>query len=241
MFLLGLFAGTFGAIVGASLLIVFPTLIFLGVPAHAALGTGKLAGLFRDIAALSNYHKESKIEYRAGVVFTLCGVLGTLAGALFTLSLDAHTLENFISCCMIIVAAAIILNPTAGLEKSREKIPRNSLPLTIVLGFIVGFYAGMFGGGVSILIIFSFVMLLKHDFLTAVGTSKFTNIAFIITFVVIFGANQQIDYVTAVPLVLGMTLGGHYGSKLALRQGNLFVRWLFVTVVIAMAVVLLFF
>jgi uncharacterized membrane protein YfcA len=237
----GLFAGGFGAAVGSSLLVIFPSLVFLGVPPHVALGTGKLSAIFRDIPALINYHKSRKVDYRTGGIFILSAIAGTVLASLFALSLAPRTLEIIISICMILVGLVIIANPSAGLREGPLKNSGGSVWKIAPFGLMIGLYDGIFGGGVSIFIILLFVFRAGHDYLTAVGTSKVPNIITCVVFVGIFAAHGKVDYIYAIPLVIGMTIGGHVGSKIALVQGNRYVRGILICVVFAMAIKLLLF
>ena len=241
MLLLGIFAGGFGAIIGSSLLVIVPSLVFLGLPVHVALGTGKLSGIFRDIPALVNYHKSGKVDYRAGTLFAASAVAGTVAASLYVLPLSGKTLEIIISVCMLIIAVLIVNNPSRGLEEKRVEIVRGSCLRIVSVGFIIGLYDGIFGGGVSLFIILSFIFLVGHDFLKAVGTAKIPNIINGVIFVCIFAAHQKVDYLYAIPLAVGMTVGGHLGSKFALVRGNRFVRALLISVIVLMALKLLLF
>lgn len=241
VFVIGLFCGGFGAVVGSSLLVIFPSLVFLGLPPHVALGTGKLSAFFRDVPALVNYHKYGKVDYRTGVAFTLSAVAGTLLASWFALSLSPRTLEIVISICMVVIAALIIANPSAGLDSRTRKSTAVHLHRVVIPGFFVGLYDGIFGGGVSILIILLFVFAAGHDYIRAVGTSKVSNIITCTAFVGVFASHGKVDYLFAVPLVLGMSIGGYAGSRFALRLGNRFVRGLLMAMVFAMALKLLLF
>lgn len=241
VFAIGLFCGGFGAVVGSSLLVIFPSLVFLGVPAHVALGTGKLSAFFRDVPALINYHRCGKVDYRTGVVFTLSAVAGTLLASWFALSLSARTLEIVISICMLLMGVLIIANPSVGLDSVTRENASARFPRVVIPGFFIGLYDGIFGGGVSILIILLFVFSAGHDYLRAVGTSKVTNITTCTAFVAVFAAHGKVDYLFALPLVLGMTIGGYTGSRFALQLGNRFVRGLLMALVFAMALKLLLF
>ncbi len=238
---IGFFAGSFGAVVGSSLLVVVPSLVFLGLPVHIALGTGKLSAVFRDIPAILNYHRDNKVDFRNGCIFTLGAVVSTVCASAFILSLEARTLEVVISVCMVLVGVIILANPSAGLTEKPTRSVNASIAKIFGAGAAIGIYDGLFGGGVSIFIILCFVWLLGHDFLKAVGTSKIPNIVNGTAFVCIFAAYDKVDFVYAIPLLIGMTLGGYYGSKLALLRGNNLVRILLIIVVFGMSAKLLLF
>ncbi|MCB0325117.1 MAG: sulfite exporter TauE/SafE family protein [Bdellovibrionales bacterium] len=237
VFAVGLVSGTFGAIIGSSLLVIVPALVLLGLPAPVALGTGKVSALARDIPALLVFHRSGKVRYGAGLLFTVAGALGTVIGAFMALSIDAATLELLIGIFTVGTGAVLLLRPEVG-QTSRQPIrsPRTAAAASVALGLPAGIYAGIFGGGANLLIIFAFIFILGHDFLTAVATSKIPNLVFMVTFTGIFAYYDQIDYWTAVPLVLGMGIGGHYGAKLAVLGGNRFLRFLFVALAAVLAV-----
>jgi len=237
----GLFAGTFGAVVGSSLLVIVPALIFFGIPPHIALGTGKLSALFRDVPALINYHKGKKIAYKIAFPFSITMVIGTVIGAFVTLSLSEDVLKKVISIFMIVAIIFILFNPKLGLKAKKIKITKKSTIISLIAGLVCGFYAGIFGGGITLFMILSFVIIAGLDFLGAVATTKVPGMFSMITFVIIFGIYQKIDYIVAIPLVLSMVIGGYIGSKIALKKGNNFIRWLFILIVFIMAIKLLFF
>jgi len=238
---IGLFAGTYGAIIGSSLLIVVPALMLLGLPAHIALGTGKISALFRDVPALINYEEAHKVKHHIVIPFTIFAVIFTIIGSFITLSLNEAVLRKIISFFMIFIGAFILANPKLGLNPKKIKFNRKSRMLSSFLGILIGFYAGIYGGGASSLMIFSFVIVLGLDFLGASASSKIPNMLTIFVFLVIFALYRKIDYIVAIPLVIGMTIGGYVGSKIAIKEGNKFIRWLFVFIIFVMAIKLLFF
>jgi len=240
IFAVSTFTGLYGAVIGGSLLVLVPMLIFLGVPAHIALGTAKLSSLCRDLPAIANYHKGGHVRFGTGIVFTFFGMIGTLCASLFILTLKTETLEQIISIVMLASAAFILSKPDSGL-KTRTPLPRSlAIFLSMICGLAVGLYSGIFGGGVNVMIIMSLVFIFGFDYLAAVATAKITSILLVVVFIGVFGAHGQINYILALPMALGMALGGHLGSKLALARGNSFVRYLLLALIAAMAIKLMF-
>lgn len=236
---IGVITGWFGAVIGSALLVTVPALILFGLPAHTALGTGKFSILFRELIALRIYHKNKVVSYSIALPFTILGIMGTIMGANFTLTLNEDTLKAIIYSFMIIVGVVLLFNHNLGMKK-RIVSSRKIIILGSIFGLVAGFYAGVYGGGLNLFMIFTFV-LLGQDFLGAVGTSKFPNLLFIIIFVIIFAFNKKIDYIASLPLVIGTVIGTYFGSKHAIKKGNKFIKGLFVIVVFAMAIKLLFF
>lgn len=238
IFLVGVGTGFYGAIIGSSLLVVVPVLIFFGLPAHTALGTGKSACLFRDITAFWTYHRHGFVRYREGVIFTAVAALSSAFGTYWALSLEARSIEILISIFMAVVGGIILVNPGAGLIARKPLGGKKALVVSVASGAVVGFYSGLFGGGVNVFVIITFVVVFGHDFLAAVSTAKIPNIITSIVSAGIFASSGHVSYRFALPLTFGMIVGAAFGARLAVKRGNRFIRLLFVLLVFALALTL---
>jgi uncharacterized membrane protein YfcA len=72
----------------------------------------------------------------------------------------------------------ILLKPDIGMKEKKIKLSKKTMLLNIVLGTLIGFYQGIFGGGTNPLIIFSFIFIFGDTFLKAVANSKIPNFIF---------------------------------------------------------------
>lgn len=239
-FLVGLVTGTFGAVVGSSLLVITPYLVFMGLSPHSAVGTGTVSALARDVFAFRNYLKDRYIDLRLGLEVAAAGALGAYAGSHFMLSLSPTTVRYVVATCMLLVLGILLYRPDLGKwQGNPSRFCRTSILVRIAVGIPLGFYAGLYGGGISLLIIAALVLVFGQDFLRASATSRVLNIVHGLVTVCVFAGAGQIDMASAIPLSVGMGLGGHYGSRAAILLGANFVKWLFVSMVVLMAMLLL--
>ncbi len=241
VFFAGLLGGLFGAVVGGSLLLIVPILNLFGLPIHTAIGTAKVSAVCRDIPALMNYHRGREVNYDIGQSFTVAMVLATFLGAQISLGLSEQSLKAVVSACVIGMALAMLWDPKAGLKEYLPTSSTRMRSLNILSGTGCGLYAGIFGGGVNLLIIFSFVALSGLTFKAAVATSKVSNLASTFIASAVFVWFGRVDYLLAIPLCLGMSSGGYIGSRWAIEQSNHTLRLLFVLTAVAMAIKLLVF
>lgn len=82
MVVLGLFVGigaSFTGLGGGFLMV--PLLLFLGFSSQKAVGTSFLAILVISISALVAHNKLANIDYRAGILLGVGGILGAQVGA----------------------------------------------------------------------------------------------------------------------------------------------------------------
>ncbi|RJQ76826.1 MAG: sulfite exporter TauE/SafE family protein [Desulfobacteraceae bacterium] len=61
--------------------LMIPLLLFMGYPAQKAVGTSFMAILIISISALVAHNKLANVDYRAGILLGIGGVIGAQVGA----------------------------------------------------------------------------------------------------------------------------------------------------------------
>ncbi len=237
----GFFLGIIGAIIGSTLLILVPLLHFFGLPIHAALGTGKISVLSRDLIPIFEFKKHKLINFKILVPFIISGIVFSFLGTELILSLSEKIVTITMGLFMIIISLIILLNPNIGLIKKKIKLSNKTLAFSAISGASIGFYQGIFGGGANVFIIFAFVIIFGNTFLKAVANSKIPNLIFALISSLVFVVKGYINWAFAIPLMITTAMGAYFGAKLAIKKGNKFIRLLFVGLVIVMVIRLLFF
>ena len=237
----GILLGVLGAIIGSTLLVLVPLLNFFGLPIHTAIGTGKISVLSREIIPIFHFRKHKLINFRITIPFIISGAAFSFIGAKVILNLDEKVATIIVALFMIIISLVIFMKRDAGLNEKKIKFSNKTLVLSIVLGALIGFYEGLFGGGANVFIIFSFVFLFGNTFLKAVANSKVPNLLFAFVSSLPFIISGYIDWFFAIPLMISTAIGSFFGARLAIKKGDRFIKMLFVALVIIMAVKLLFF
>jgi len=75
---------------------------------------------------------------------------------------------------------------------------------------------------------------LGYDFLRASASAKLINVSTNLAALLLFASQGLVDGSLALPLAACNVLGSFAGSRLALRHGTGFVRWVFIAVVSAL-------
>ena len=97
-----------------------------------------------------------------------------------------------------------------------------------------GFYNGLIGPGTGTLMVFGFVAGLGVNFLKSSGMAKVANVAADLSSWIVLYLGGFVVWSVAVPLIIGNVLGSYLGSRLAILKGSVFVRWVFLSVVLAL-------
>lgn len=226
-------AGFVDAIVGGGGLVLLPAL-FAAYPAAwpATLsGTNKGASIWGTSWATWQYARRVSMNWQALVPGVLCALLGSFTGAWLLTQVDPAGLRK----ALPFVLGAILLYTLAKKELGREHAPRyparREAGLAGAIGLGIGLYDGFFGPGTGSFLVFLFVRVLGYDFLHASAAAKLLNVATNAAALVLLGFKGHIWWQVAAVLAVANIAGSLLGTRLALRHGTGFVRYVFIMVV----------
>jgi len=117
-------------------------------------------------------------------------------------------------------------------------IPR--LLAYIGIGAAAGFLSGLFGVGGGILIVPALVLLLRMPQKVASGTSLLAIAPLSIGGTVAYATGGHIDWAASLIVAIGAVAGGVIGSALLQRLPSTVITWLFIVVMVVVAVQLVF-
>ncbi len=210
---IGILAALFG--LGGGFLIV-PTLNFLGVEIHHAVGTSSAAVVFTSLSSAIAYHRQRRIHYKAGLLLALTAVVGAYIGAWMTSFISAGQLKVIFGLALIIVAIRIYRKKTAEPSEVRLEEVEVNYKLVPVGGFFAGIASGLLGVGGGIINV-PFLTYLGLPIHYAVATSSFA-----IVFTATAGALKHyamgnVETQWLVLLVPGLIIGAQLGARIAKR------------------------
>ncbi|MEA2003921.1 MAG: sulfite exporter TauE/SafE family protein [archaeon] len=102
-------------------------------------------------------------------------------------------------------------------------------------------FGGFFGGGAGTLMFYILMYFFGFTIIQANATSIIPWFVMSITSLIIFIINGIVVYQVGISLFAGMLAGGYLGAHIAIRKGDRWVRIIFLAVVLASAVKILFF
>lgn len=228
-------AGAINAVAGGGTFLVFPALIFAGVPPILANATSTMAVWPGTLASIVAYRREIKTQLHTLPSLFIISLLGGLAGAWVLL----HTPEKLFTFLIpYLLLAATLLFAFGGtiIEALREKLgfihrhPTPVLCISAALQLGIAFYGGYFGAGIGILMLA--MLQLRglgniHDMnglKTLLGGA--INGAAVATFI-LMGA---IDWPKALFMMAAAIMGGYGGAALARRLPTTLVRGIVIAI-----------
>ncbi|MCW5314911.1 TSUP family transporter [Nostoc sp. KVJ3] len=227
-------------ITGSTSLITVPVMLQLNIEPRIALATNMLALTFMSVGGTLPFIGKKTIDRNRLPIIISLTLLGSIIGALLVLVVPSKSMPLIISILMIVVAVFSITNRNAGIVL---RIGRPS-PIEEIGGyvatFVLGVYGGFFSGGYVTMLTAAYVSLFRMTFVQAIANTKFINIFSSLIATIIFFTQGIVDYKLGIILSITMFIGGIVGSRVALRLSNLWLRRIFLSTVIALALKTLF-
>ena len=164
IFTAALLAGGLNGIAGGGSFILFPVLMFVGIPPISANATNSIALLPGTLASAGAYRSEFVKDKRSLIQVCVLGAIGGLIGAVLLLKTPPIVFLRVLPYLLLTATLAFAFSKklTVWVEQKQEQFAKlkslRSLIITI-LQLIVAIYGGFFGGGMGILFLASFALM----------------------------------------------------------------------------------
>jgi hypothetical protein len=227
------FAGFVDAMAGGGGLIQLPSLI-IGLPNKELpliLGTNKVPSIFGTAAAARNYFKNIKPDIPLTLTMMLPAFIGSIAGAAMAAFVPVSFFRPFIVLLLILVAIYTWKKPELGMAENLKFTHSKRLVIVALIGFLIGFYDGIFGPGTGTFLVFFLVSVIGYAFLKASGTAKLVNIATNAGAILSFQLTGNIWWQLGLLLAVANVTGAIIGSRMAIKGGSALVRKVFLAVI----------
>jgi uncharacterized membrane protein YfcA len=231
-------AGFIDSVVGGGGLVQIPALLINlpNSPLPTVFGTNKIAALSGTSVAAWQYSRRVKYNYVLLGTISLCAFLASRWGAKSLYFIDASTLKPVILVILILIAIFTFVRKDFGAIRTQQPSFAKQLVYGSLMGIVVGVYDGFFGPGTGSFFVLGFVALLGFDFLTATAYTKVVNCVTNLSALIVFISQGNYILELAVLMAVCNIIGSIWGSRLALRKGNQFIRVFFLVVVSLMIV-----
>jgi uncharacterized membrane protein YfcA len=211
----------------------------VGLPPHAAIGTGALAVALNAFINLLSHARAGHVRWREGSLFAVAGVIGAAIGSSLGKKVDGQRLL-FLFALLMIAVGVQMLRVGKG-SRAPDKAYRFSFARLAGFGFGVGVLAGFFGIGGGFLIVPGLRAASNLSMIEAIGSSLLSVGAFGLTAAVNYALSGLVVWPVAGEFILGGIVGGLLGlglaRTLAHRRGAL--QRVFAAVVLLVALYLL--
>ncbi|MFT6659294.1 sulfite exporter TauE/SafE family protein [Maritalea sp.] len=220
LFFAGLIAGALNTLAGGGSFVIFPALLFVGVPPIMANATNTFAclpgygsGALGFRAAILR-HKDKLLQY--SIIALIAGYLGAEA----LLRVSNAQFEGLIPWLMAFAVAAFTFGGRlnswiASLSPSSKHAARAGSIALVGLLALICFYGGFFNAGLGIILLAYLVLAGFKDLNAMNGLKLLISFLVSITAVIRFSISGSIEWQAGTIALIGATIGGFAAAKLS--------------------------
>ncbi|MCC5824924.1 TSUP family transporter [Alkalimonas sp.] len=229
-------AGYIDAIAGGGGLLTIPALLTAGLPPHLALGTNKLAATFGSLTASVTYYRKRLFDpvfWRRSLLYT---GIGAALGTLLVDQLSSAALEKYLPVVILLAAVYTLFNrivPDDQLELPKQN--RRLFWQQRTQGLALGFYDGVAGPGTGAFWMVSTMALYRINLLLTCGVARTMNFISNGVSLAVFLLLGHVFILLGLAMGLCLMAGAWLGAHSAIRFGSRFIRPVFISVVVAIA------
>lgn len=229
----GLLAGFINTLAGGGSVITIPVLEWTTGSAAIANATNRIAVLFQNVGAVAGFHTGRAVPYRLALRLSVPAALGGAVGAWVATLLSPPAMRIALSIAIALVALTSVVRP--------PRTPPLRSPWTEIAFLVVGFYTGFLQVGVGFLALACLVGGLGLDLVRANAAKVLIVLVATIPSLLVFGLAGQLRLAEGLVLACGNTGGAWIASRLAVKRGGTWIRWVIVLAALAAILKLLVF
>jgi len=221
---------------GGGSLVMTPFYLFIGLTPQQIVGIGSVASLGLGSSSLIALRGNQLISKRFLWPLTALTVITTLLAMTILPKIQSNAFEQVIAILIIMLAPTLFIKKASFQpgERSKRQVAGGYLAYAILL------FSNALGGSVAPLLFLPLMFLMGLSALEANATRRVMGLA---QAAIVFGAVLPQGFIVwnyALASLVGCYLGGHIGTKIALKKGDRFVKWGMAIVMVASGLALLF-
>ncbi|HKT21116.1 MAG TPA: sulfite exporter TauE/SafE family protein [Nitrososphaerales archaeon] len=260
LFLVSIFAGAFGSIVGlGGGVVIIPVLtLLLGIDIHFAIGASIVAIIGTSSGAASTFVKDKMTNLRVGMFLELASTSGAIVGAAVAAYTNSTLLELIFGGILLITLVPTLMKIGEDIPKSpeltglskklalkgsyTEKDGRlvqynTTRPVAGLAGtWVAGVLSGLLGIGGGAFKVLSMDLAMKLPMKVSTTTSNFMIGVTAAASAGIYFERGDVNPIIVAPVAIGILVGAAIGARLLLRSRNPTIRVVFAVVLAITAV-----
>ena len=228
----GVAVGFINTLAGGGSTISLSVLMLMGLSPAMANGTNRIGIAIQNIVGVSSFKQQGVLDAKKGILLAIPATIGSVLGAYLAVDLNEEIFEKAMAVILLIMLVFILLNPQKLIKEQTELVNRKLSWKQYVLFFFIGVYGGFIHVGIGYFLLASLIMGAGYELVKANAVKVLIVLLYTPFSLAVFIWNDMIDYKMGFSLAIGTALGALIASRMAVKKGAGFVRWVIVVIIL---------
>ncbi len=224
-----------GVVTGSNSLIAVPVMFQFGIDPRMAVATNMFGLVFMSVGGTIPFLRQGKIDLKRTTPLVAITVIASALGAAIVGLISGDSIKLIVSVAMITVVIFSLVKRRSGIDEQKT-VSNGAKILAFVLTFLLGVYGGLYSGGYVTMLTPTLVAFYGMTYSESVANTKFINVFSSAVATIVFMWQGLVDYKLGAILGVTMFLGAYVGAHYATKLNDLWIRRIFLTAVLLLAI-----
>lgn len=231
----GIAVGFINTLAGGGSTISLSVLMLMGLSPAMANGTNRIGIAIQNIVGVGSFKQQGVLDTKKGLLLAIPAVIGSVLGAILAVDINEEVFEKAMAVILLVMLVFILFNPQKLIKEQTELVNKKLSWKQYLLFFLIGIYGGFIHVGIGYFLLASLIMGAGYELVKANAVKLLIVLIYTPFSLVVFIWNDMIDYKMGFSLALGTALGAFIASRMAVKRGANFVRWVIVVIILLTA------
>ena len=228
----GVFVGFINTLAGGGSIISLSVLMMLGLPPSVANGTNRIGIAIQTLTAVTSFKQQKVLPVKKSLLLAVPAVIGALAGSFIAVDINEDSFKKAIGVIMLVMLVFVLYNPKKYIYGNIDKTEKPLSPYLYIIFFFIGLYGGFIHMGVGYFLLMGIVLGAGFDLVKANAVKVLIILTYTPFTLAVFILYGKINWWYGLTLAVGSLAGAFIASRLAVKRGVDFVKWIIVSVVL---------
>ncbi len=242
LILVGVLVGFINTLAGGGSSVLYPILIFMGMPIHTAIGTSRVGFLAQGIFSVAGFKSKGIFLFPFNLYVAVAAMLGGLIGAWLSIHTPAKDLTRILAVIMIMIAILILIQSKIKKQLNQSvRIKGKWLLISFIIYFFIGIYGGFIQAGMGFMIIIAGLLVNRFNLTQANSIKALIVLILTIPTLYMFAVKGLVNWEAGLFIALGTAAGSWLTSRWSVNVNEKYIRRIIAAIVIILAIKLWFY
>ncbi len=234
--LAGMLVGFINTLAGGGSSVLYPILIFMGMPIHTAIGTSRVGFLAQGIFSVAGFKSKGVFLYPFNLYVALSAMTGGLAGAWISLHTSAQNLTRILALIMLLIAFLILVQSKIKKTHHNPRLKGKYLIVSILVYFVIGLYGGFIQAGMGFMIILAGTLTNRLNLTQANSIKALIVLVMTLPALYMFAVKGFVNWQAGMFIALGTAIGSWLTSRWSVKINEKYIRLIIASIVVVLAI-----